>query len=70
MKTTIEQFKELTKIGETLDIATSEYSIDPNPNDGWNPKFRMNHQTVKSMEKKGLVKADYFFRGCTVTRLV
>lgn len=66
---TVETFKELVQVGETVDIATSEYSIDPNPHTGWKPQLRMHHSTVKSMEKKGVVSAEYFWRGCTVTRI-
>ena len=69
MKTSVKTFLEMTPIGCEVDVATSNYSVDPIPENNWNPTFRMTHQAVKSMEKQGLVKAKYFWRGCTVKRL-
>ena len=69
MNTSIKTFLECTEIGEEVDIATSEYSIDSNPYTGWNPKFRMHHSTIRSMVKKGIVNAEFFWRGATVKRI-
>lgn len=68
MNTTYEDFLNMIEIGETLDIATSKYSIDP-IGDNWNPRFRMRVQSIKRLERQGLIKVEYFWRGCTVTRL-
>lgn len=54
-------------IGQTVDIATSEYSIAST--DNWKPKYRANHATVKSLITSGHFTGTTFYRGATITRV-
>lgn len=69
MHTTKDEFIEIVEIGEEIDVATSNYSIGPIKENNWHPRFKMHRSTLKSMEKKGLISADFFWRGARVTRL-
>lgn len=55
-------------IGETVDIATSEYSIN-RIGDKWKPKYRANHATIKSLIKSGHFVGTTFYRGATILRV-
>jgi hypothetical protein len=66
---TREEILELLPVGEEVDIATSEYSIDPIESTGWNPIMRVHHQTLMGMAKRGMIDATFFWRGATVKRI-
>lgn len=59
---------EMLPIGEPVHVATSQYSIDP-IGDSWKPITKASHQILRSMVKRGLIKADFYWRGATVTRI-
>ena len=51
-----------------LDIATSEYSIDPIEGQ-WNPSIRTTHQTIKALMDKGYLEGRTFWRGARVRKV-
>lgn len=63
------RFLSLLPEGEDVEIATSEYSGDPIPSTGWNPRARFTHRGLKSLERKGLIEASFFWRGARVKLL-
>ena len=52
-------------IGKRVHIATSEYSMI-DKTDRWNPVTLINASTLRSLEKKGHIKASFFWRGATI----
>lgn len=55
-------------IGQTVDIATSEYSLTPIEGQ-WKPQYRANKATIESLIKSGHFTGATFFRGATITRV-
>lgn len=62
-------FLALLMVGEYTDVATSQYSLDPNPSTGWNPHVKTSASTINSLVKKGYIEADVFWRGAIVKRI-
>lgn len=55
-------------IGQTVDIATSEYSLTPIKGQ-WNPQYRANKATVEALIRSGHFTGTTFFRGANVKRV-
>ncbi len=62
------QFLSLLPLGKKVQIATSEYSVDPIPGQ-WNPVHRFTKQGIESLIKKGYLEGTTFWRGAEVTKV-
>lgn len=63
-------FIELLPLNKPVDVATSNYSIDPIKSTGWNPITRTSAQMIDALTKKGIITSNKFWRGATVTRII
>ena len=62
------QFLNLLPLGREVQIATSEYSVDPIPGQ-WNPVHRFTKQGIEALIKQGFLEGTTFWRGAEVTKV-
>ena len=62
------QFLDLLPLGREVQIATSNYSLDPIPGQ-WNPVHRFTKQGIESLIKQGYLEGTTFWRGAEVTKV-
>lgn len=64
-----EKLLDTIPMGKRVDVATSEYSLDPIKSTGWNPITRSTAKTIESLTKLGYIESDMFWRGATIIKV-